>query len=272
MPRETSMLGCLTKRGNPWVLMPLALVGALVLCAPAAEAKNCDPEPTDMLISYQDPSIDCSLREAVGDQDLFRFDASANDVVRFVVAESEFDTTRPICLEIRDPLNKTIFPEVAPPKCGTSVMAEVTLAQSGRHTIIISTGSSGQTTYALTLLCLVGECSGSGLGLTVVSKGCGPCRVGDVAKFNVAVVNSRATRTVEMKVFVRFPDGSTIFNLVDRHHEEALAAGSTVEFDIPGVAVPPGVPAGTYAIEAALLDPGTGKTLARHALAVALVP
>jgi hypothetical protein len=269
MRHTTWMCGSYVSRGA----MGLSVTAVILLLFTApVTAKNCDPEPTDMLISYLDQSIQCSLREAVGDQDLFRFDANANDIIRVVAAESEFDTNRDICLEIRDPSNNIVYPPTAPPKCGLSVLAELTLPQSGRYTIIVSTGNNGQTTYALTLLCLLGQCSGSGLGVTVVPKGCNPCHPGNFAKFNVAVSNSHGGRTVEMKVVIRLPDGNTTFSIVDRHHEAVLAAGSTVEFDIPGGTVPPGLPEGNYSVEAALLDPNTGKTLARHAVAVGLGP
>lgn len=250
----------------------LSLAGAiLLLLASAVSAKTCDPEPTDMLISYLDESIQCSVQESAGDQDLFRFDASAGDVVRIVVAESRFDTARPICVEIRDPSNKTVFPDVSPPRCGLTVLAELTLTQSGRYTIIVSAGNSGLTTYALTMLCLAGQCSGSGLTATVVPKGCNPCHVGDFAKFNVAVANSGVARTVEMKVFIRLPDGTTTVNLIDRHREQALSAGTTLELDFPGGTVPAGQPSGSYSVEATLLDPVTGRTLARHAIPVELL-
>jgi hypothetical protein len=95
--------------------------------------------------------------------------------------------------------------------------------------------------------------------VTVVVKGCSTCRVGDFAKVNLSIVNPGGARTVEMKVFSRFPEGSTILNFIDRHHEEVLPAGASFEFDIPRITLPSGLPFGTYTIEAALWPRAPGE-------------
>jgi len=108
--------------------------------------------------------------------------------------------------------------------------------------------------------------------VTVVIKGCTTCRVGDFAKIDLSIINPGAAQTVEMKVFSRFPDGSTIFNFIDRHHEQLLPGNTSFEFVIPGLTLPSGLPFGSYTIEAALLEPETGVTISRHSVPAQLVP
>jgi len=65
---------------------------------------------------------------------------------------------------------------------------------------------------------------------------------------------------------LRMPNGGAV-TLLDTYMEGDLAPG---EKDIPlvSIVVPAGAPNGTYLIEAAILDPIFGETLARHSLSV----
>jgi hypothetical protein len=99
------------------------------------------------------------------------------------------------------------------------------------------------------------------LNITVVSTGCNACLVGQLAQFHIHVANPGPPILVELKTAFHFPDGST-GTILGRHVEDILESG---EFDIPllGIIVPPEAPKGQYVIEAAVIHPDTGVTLAR---------
>jgi hypothetical protein len=101
---------------------------------------------------------------------------------------------------------------------------------------------------------------------------CTTCRVGEFAQFSLTIANPGPARTVELKVASRFPDGSTIFSILDPSSYRALGAGEVLQEALPGITIPPGLPFGTYILEAALLEPQLGETLARSTFPAELVP
>jgi hypothetical protein len=106
----------------------------------------------------------------------------------------------------------------------------------------------------------------SQLGMAVVSTGCGPCSAGQLAQFHLRVENPGPPVTVELKTGIRLPGGAAV-TLLGLHVEETLGSGA-VDLPLAGIIVPAEVPTGTYTVEAALLDPIFGTTLARHSLNV----
>jgi hypothetical protein len=102
------------------------------------------------------------------------------------------------------------------------------------------------------------------LGITVVSTGCGPCSAGQIATFHIHTVNPGAPLGVELRAGLRLPNGPNvaIFDLC------TVTVVESGEHNIPllSIIVPGEVPNGTYAIEAAILDPIFGATLSRHSL------
>jgi hypothetical protein len=102
------------------------------------------------------------------------------------------------------------------------------------------------------------------LGITVVSTGCSPCSAGQIATFHMHTVNPGAPLGVEVRAGLRLPNGPS-FPLFDLCTVTVVESG---EHDIPllSIIVPGDVPNGTYAIEAAILDPIFGATLSRHSL------
>lgn len=102
--------------------------------------------------------------------------------------------------------------------------------------------------------------------ITVVSTGCNPCSAGQLAQFQIHVVNAGPPVTVELKTGVRLPGGSAI-TLLGVHVEDLLDPG---DYTIPlaGIVVPADIPDGTYTIEAAILDPIFGVTLSRSSVSV----
>lgn len=107
--------------------------------------------------------------------------------------------------------------------------------------------------------------------IAVIATGCTTCHPGNTAAFHAHIVNPGAAMLVELKTGIRFPDGS-IINLLGRHAEQMLGAGQTIDIPMIEGVVPPGIPSGTYTIEAAILEPELGVTLGRHSLNATLSP
>ena len=76
---------------------------------------------------------------------------------------------------------------------------------------------------------------------------------------------------VELKTGARLPDGSAV-TILERHEEEMIPSGVTVIPLFAGFVLPAGIPAGTYAIEAALIEPVLGVTLSRSSVPLTLMP
>lgn len=102
--------------------------------------------------------------------------------------------------------------------------------------------------------------------------GCTTCHIGGFAQFKLTITNPGPARTVEVKVASRFPDGVTIFSILDPSSQRSLGAGQVLEETLPGIIIPSGLPFGTYVLEAALLEPQLGESLARSTFPAQLVP
>jgi len=76
---------------------------------------------------------------------------------------------------------------------------------------------------------------------------------------------------VELKTGARLPDGSAV-TILERHEEEMIPTGVTVIPLFADLVLPAGIPAGAYAIEAALLEPTLGVTLSRSSAPLILMP
>jgi hypothetical protein len=103
--------------------------------------------------------------------------------------------------------------------------------------------------------------------VTVFPTGCTSCVPGNVVGFAARVTNPGPATTVELKVGVRFPDG-TPFELLDE--TRALAAGSTTDLVlVPQFFLPPKVSPGvSMVVEAALLEPVLGLMWSRSSVRV----
>jgi hypothetical protein len=102
--------------------------------------------------------------------------------------------------------------------------------------------------------------------------GCTTCHVNEFAQFKLTITNPGPARTVEVKVASQFPDGVTVFSIIDPSSQRSLPAGGVLEEDLPGINIPAGLPFGTYILEAAILEPQLGETLARTTFPAQLVP
>ena len=127
-------------RPVPWrnarhLLCLATLVLAMLTQAEPALAEDesipCDPEPTDMSISYSDV-VSCSI-DVVGDVDVFRFSGIAGEAVSARASKLSGVTTVP-CVELFDPAGAPV---------GSHCLAQgarfgATLAQTGVYSILVS--------------------------------------------------------------------------------------------------------------------------------------
>jgi hypothetical protein len=104
--------------------------------------------------------------------------------------------------------------------------------------------------------------AGAQFGITVVATGCTTCQVGQLAEFHMRVTNPGLPISAEVKTAIHVPGGA-VGTLLGICTFDTYGTGET-DVPIVGVIVPGDAPKGTYAVEAALLDPITGETLARN--------
>lgn len=104
----------------------------------------------------------------------------------------------------------------------------------------------------------------------VIATGCTTCHPGDMVAFQMLITNPGAPVLVELKTGARLPGGPVV-SILGRHGEEVIGAGITV-IPLFALVLPAGVPAGSYAIEAALLEPDLGVTLSRSSVPLTLIP
>jgi hypothetical protein len=102
-------------------------------------------------------------------------------------------------------------------------------------------------------------------GVEIVAAGCSPCSSGDRATFVLEIVNPGPARGVQLVALLRHPAGAVY----------PLPAAGTVllppgpsSIVLADFTLPAGTP-GVYLVEAALVDPQTGRDLARDVIGVA---
>lgn len=100
--------------------------------------------------------------------------------------------------------------------------------------------------------------------ISLVATGCTTCSAGQTIAYELHINNPGPPMMVELKVGVRLPNGSPV-NLMGRYLEETLATGQSTLPLFAGP-FPAGVPAGTYSVEAAAVEPELGVTLGRHSV------
>lgn len=103
-------------------------------------------------------------------------------------------------------------------------------------------------------------------GVEIIATGCSPCSAGTRATFVLSIVNPAAARGVTVVALLRHPNGTTLPLPVHGQVVPLPAGPSSItlaDFDVPG-----GEP-GVYLVEAALVDPQSGRDLGRDVLGVA---
>jgi hypothetical protein len=101
--------------------------------------------------------------------------------------------------------------------------------------------------------------------LTLSFSGCTSCNVGDqfAASAHVRNPGDRALR-VEVKIGVRFPDGTARSLLADEHLVVTLPAGFDATFPLLNFRLPAGLPTGAWQLEGTVLEVILGRTLDRE--------
>jgi hypothetical protein len=102
------------------------------------------------------------------------------------------------------------------------------------------------------------------LSFNLNGPGCDPCAAGDVASFFAKVANGGPPVSAELKLSVT-PQGGPPIDLLGRTVKLVVPSG---EANIPlgSLTVPADAANGAYIVEAALIDPARGTTLARDRL------
>lgn len=107
----------------------------------------------------------------------------------------------------------------------------------------------------------------SPLSVTLSLGGCTVCAAGSTFVVNGVVSNTwTAPIRVEVKAGFGLPDGSErAFSLLNQSHFEiALPGGLVAPVEFVRLALPPGMPRGTWTYEVTLLSPDLGRTFARQ--------
>jgi hypothetical protein len=104
------------------------------------------------------------------------------------------------------------------------------------------------------------------LELAVESRGCDPCSAEQIADFVAVVVNPGELLFAELRLTATAPHGAPI-DLLPGSVQRLVPPGVS-ELPLVSLPVPGQVPAGAYLVEAALLDPARGITLARNSIRV----
>ena len=153
------------------------------------------PAPTARVIDYGQNLQD--EINPVGDMDLFVFTGAAGTVVRV-------STTNSAGFEILAPDGAHLG--------GSIISADVTLAQTGIHTIFVHHNTnSGTLDYTVSLQCLVGPCPAIaplGLSASVNQSSFGP---GDTLTLGYAVTNPGRPGAADLYLGIVLPDGSLLF-------------------------------------------------------------
>lgn len=142
-------------RNERYFLALTILVFATLTQADAAMADEsipCDPEPTDMVISYGD-AVSCSI-DVVGDVDIFRFSGADGDVVTLLASRTAGFNPTP-CIELFDPTGAPVDSD-----CNfNGARIDLTLGQTGVHSMLVSVNANNQTMgYTLSYQCILGVC------------------------------------------------------------------------------------------------------------------
>ena len=96
------------------------------------ESIPCDPEPTDMAISYSDV-VSCSI-DIVGDVDIFRFSGTAGEVVTVRGSKLAGGPNTAPCLELFDPQGGVVGSHCL----SQGARIDAALAQTGTYSVLVS--------------------------------------------------------------------------------------------------------------------------------------
>ncbi len=118
----------------------------------AGVTKNCEPEPTDMSITYGD-FIYCDI-EISGDSDTYRAYFNIGDGVRLEATDTE-DILTSFSMKVFDPTGKEIAYHSS---ITTSEFFYEIISPAGIYTFVVKGNSINTGTYSIQLTCVGGIC------------------------------------------------------------------------------------------------------------------
>jgi hypothetical protein len=212
------------------------------------------PSPTAQPIVYGDV-VTGAINPAV-DRDMFSFNGKAGDSISILIAAVSGGTA---CLELVSPGDTTSV---------TCNRLDVTLTQTGAYAIdVFESGAFATGQYQVTLLCNLGPCVASGPpSLVLTLSGCTVCHPGNTFSVQGELKNpGPGSVSIELKLGLRLPDGSAVslFGISGEHLVVQLPAALDAPFTLMNIPWPSGMSAGTWSVEATLLEVALGKSLSR---------
>lgn len=228
----------------------------------------CEPEPTDMF-PFLGTLITCDIAPGT-DTDLYRFDARNGDRVLVEALKLGGHANFTPRLELIAPDGTVLGGAPYAP-----ARLDLLLPQTGVYTAIVFDASSFYPgDYAFTVSCTGGGCLSlrSVPTATLTLTGCTQCRVGDQLSVGVRWHNPGPARLTEVKVGLRFPDGTPVNLFGNRHLEFDFPAGFDLSTTLLSFPWPGGLPTGQWTVETTLVGPDLGDQFSREVKAFTVVP
>jgi hypothetical protein len=212
------------------------------------------PSPTAQPMVYGD-IVTGAIDPAI-DRDMFSFNGRAGDSISIVVASVSGGTA---CFELVSPS------DTAATSCNK---LDVTLTQTGPYAIdVFEAGAFGTGQYRVTLLCNLGPCVATGPPSVVLTlTGCTICHPGNTFTVQGVLKNpGPAGVSIELKLGLRLPDGSpvSLLGTSGEHLVVPLPAALDSPLTLMSIPWPSGLPAGTWSVEATVLEVALGKAYSR---------
>jgi hypothetical protein len=190
------------------------------------------------------------------DRDQFWFNAKVGDSISVIIASVSGGTA---CFQLFTPTNTVLL------SCGT---LNLTATQSGAYAFdVFESGASAIGQYRVTLLCNLGPCVATAPpSLVLTLTGCTICHPGNTFAVQAVLKNPGPVGvSIELKLGLRLPDGSpaSLFGASGEHLVVPLPAALNTPFTLMSIPWPSGLPAGTWSVEAAVLEVALGKAFSR---------
>jgi hypothetical protein len=206
-----------------------------------------------------------------GDADLYRFSGAAGDRILAEAVYLSGSSYTPY-IELYAPDGALLGQTYGPAR------EQVVLPQSGVYTAVVhalSYATSGQ--YAFTVACTGGSClppPGVLPSLMITLTGCTTaCAAGIPFTVQGHFTNPASHAiTAELKMGLRFPNGTQANILGNKHLEIPVPAGLNVTTNLLSFLWPAALPVGTWTFEVTLSGPDLGDTFSRQVKTFTVVP
>jgi hypothetical protein len=214
------------------------------------------PSPTAQPMVYGDV-VTGAINPTI-DRDMFSFNGQAGDAISIVIANVSGSGTP--CFELDLPPAGTMLTSCS--------KLDVTLSQTAAFNIdVFTSGAFATAQYRVSLLCNLGPCVKTGPpSLVLTLAGCTTCHAGDTFTVQAELKNpGPGGVSIELKLGLRLPDGSaaSLFGTSGEHLVVPLPAALDAPFTLMNIPWPSGMPAGTWSVEATVLEVALGKPFSR---------